>query len=123
MDRDKVRELRLAIDEALAQVGLEYDCTIAIEGGMRFDDSLCRGKIVARDLKEDGSEVDPDREDFIKKAENYGLKPSDFGRKFQSQGQWYEIVGLKSTRPKYPMNIATGKKYKFDAGTVRRCLE
>ncbi len=62
---------------------------------------------------------------FSKYCFRYGLKPTDLGREFMSQGSNYRITGLFTNRSKYPIQcvrVIDNKPYKFGATRVKNLL-
>lgn len=104
----------LALKEALAELGLK-----ATTGNMTFD-----GEKVTTKLTISVADYDADETEFKKGCWKFDLKPTDFGRKFESNGEVYTICGLKPRSHKYPIigRRADGKKYKFPARVVRMQL-
>lgn len=54
-------------------------------------------------------------------AGHFGLKSSDYGRTFHSQGDLFRIVSINPNLPKYPISaerIADGRGFKFTAENV-----
>lgn len=56
----------------------------------------------------------------------YGLKPEDFGRQFNFRGTRYRIAGLKTSRPKYPMQVervSDDSSFKMTQSMVRAGID
>lgn len=56
---------------------------------------------------------------FIALAGRYGLSASDLGRDFMLGGDVFRLTGIKTSRPKYPLQgvrVKDGKDYKFTVG-------
>lgn len=54
-------------------------------------------------------------------ASQYGLMAKHLGAKFRSGSDIYVVTGLKTSRPKFPINamrVRDGRKYKFTASFV-----
>ena len=54
-----------------------------------------------------------------------GLCPEDLGRRFQWQGQTFELAGYNVRAPKMPViarSVGTGKLYKFRVEDIKRLL-
>lgn len=69
----------------------------------------------------DGSLYSTDRALFEVLAEHFGLKPSDYGRAFRSNGESFRITAINPNRPKFPISaerVADGRGYKFAAENV-----
>ncbi len=54
----------------------------------------------------------------------FGLKADDYGRTWTSwDGDKYKLVGVKSSRPKYPIsgvNVRTGRAFKFGKDVIEK---
>jgi hypothetical protein len=51
----------------------------------------------------------------------FGLEEDDYGAEFTSNGQRFKLVGVKTSRPKYPISaecIQTGTRYKMPRSVV-----
>lgn len=73
----------------------------------------------------DGSILDPERVLFEALAEEFGLRPDDFGREFSTGRERFRLAGIDPSRPKYPISavrIPDGKGFKFTAENVALLL-
>ena len=54
----------------------------------------------------------------------FGLTADDYGRTWKSwDGHTYKLVGIKSSRPKYPVSgvhVKTGKGFKFEENIIKK---
>ena len=69
----------------------------------------------------DGALFEPEKALFEVMAENYGLKPSDFGRTFSTGGETFRITAINPKRPKYPISVQRlpdKRGFKFTAEDV-----
>ena len=122
MDRNKVKELRVAVNAALESVGKEFGMSIKV-GNMRYDDTVVNIPVTASMISEDGVVQTPERTDFIALAKFHGLDPEWIDKEFTSRGDTYRICGLKPRSRTYPIlakNLLTGKTFKFGASDVVR---
>ena len=122
MDRNKVKELRVAVNAALELVGKEFGMSIRV-GNMRYSDTVINMPVTASMISEDGVVQTPERTDFIALAKFHGLDPAWIDKEFLSRGDTFRICGLKPRSRKYPVlakNLLTGKTFKFDASEVVR---
>jgi hypothetical protein len=74
---------------------------------------------------DDGNQITPEATAFKTKAWVYGLKPTDLGKEFISNGKTFKITGLISRRKKYPIQatcVETGRGFKFGASQVVAAL-
>jgi hypothetical protein len=95
----------------------------ATQANASFGASEARLKVVLTDLNEDGKKIEVIETNFAAYAEAYGLKQSDFGKTYRSDGKTYKIVGLKPSYRKYPIIVESGsKRYKLTPEQVRRNL-
>lgn len=97
--------------------------------GLKFD--VGGGQIGATDLvikvtasSNDASIVeDQKRRELEIYGRAYGLKGEDYGAEFTSQGHRYRLVGVKPSRPKFPISaerIRDGRCYKFTTSVVAK---
>lgn len=69
----------------------------------------------------DGKAFDPESEVFKLRAKDYGLKPTDLGRVFQTGHDRFKITGIDPRRPRYPISaecLSDRKSFKFDPESV-----
>jgi hypothetical protein len=74
----------------------------------------------------DGTTLQPERMLFEALAEEYSLRPEDFGREFTNGGERFRITGIDPRRPRYPVSavrIPDSKGYKFTAENVAALLQ
>lgn len=110
-----IRELvNMALEDALSDLGLK-----ASIGNMTFDYETVSSKLTIAI-----EEYDAGKSDFMKGCWKFDLNKSDFGRKFESNGEVFTICGLKPRSRKYPIlgKRADGKVFKFPANRVRMLL-
>jgi hypothetical protein len=73
------------------------------------------------DVTASGDVLTPEAEAWKRSANRYGFNADDLGGTFVSRGVTYEITGLKTRRPKYPVsakNLSTGRMHKFPVSLV-----
>lgn len=118
-----LRELRTKIDAALAPLA-EADGIELTMGNATYDKSGAVIKIQLIAPNEDGVIESREAADFKLYATAYGLEPSDLGRRFASNGQFYTVSGFKPRAVKFPVLAVgkNGKTYKFTAETVKIAL-
>jgi hypothetical protein len=93
----------------------------------RYTDSQVTIRFILRTkvMDDDGNRISPEATAFKTKAWVYGLKPTDLGKEFVSNGKTFKITGLISRRKKYPIQatcIETGRGFKFGASQVAAAL-
>lgn len=74
----------------------------------------------------DGTLYSVEKSLFEVLAGQFGMKPSDYGRTFRSQGDLFRIVAINPNRPKYPISaerVADGRAFKFTAENVALYLQ
>jgi hypothetical protein len=97
---------------------------LAVEGGDLSDIDLRHGFEVGFRVGiplADGSLYSIEKALFETLAEHFGLKPSDYGRIFKSNGEAFRITSLNPNRPKYPIGaerVADGRGFKFTVENV-----
>jgi hypothetical protein len=97
---------------------------LTVEGGDLSDIDLRHGFEVGFRVgipMADGSLYSIERALFETLAEHFGLKPSDYGRTFKSNGEAFRITSLNPNRPKYPISaerVADGRGFKFTVENV-----
>ena len=77
-------------------------------------------------ISESGMVMTPEVEAFKQLAELFNLKPEDLNKKFKTNGEIFQIVGLKSASRKMPilcLNLNNKKQYKFGSDTVKSLLQ
>lgn len=120
MNRVQARQIgeavEVAVKEAIEGMGVAYvtrrgrfglnDLTIKLE----FAD-VQNGEVQSRAVT-----------DFKRLCSRYGLEADDLGTTFISNGVEFEITGLNTRAPKYPIKatrVFDGKGYKFTEAQVR----
>ena len=118
-NKPNLRMLRVELDKALKDTLVKFGLSHKI-GSISFGP----GEFTTRLTVNCGSADDVVRDTFNDHCASYGLKPSDFGREFRTNGSVFTITGLKPNRRKYPISGvgARGGKYKFTADKVVRVL-
>lgn len=97
---------------------------LTVEGGDLSDIDLSHGFEIGFRVgipMADGSLYSIERALFETLAEHFGLKPSDYGRTFKSNGEAFRITSLNPNRPKYPISaerVADGRGFKFTVENV-----
>lgn len=137
--RISVQQLRSDLEAAIKTVADKHNLIIQFSGGARFNPAECNfSKLKAipkntptLEQKEASSPTaisrgqDPyntlESREFINIGYMYALPKDWIGKKFNSNGSLYTIVGLKSSYRKYPVIglSARGTRYKFSPMTVK----
>ena len=121
MDRKTLRAFNADAISALEKIADEHNMSIR-PGTHRFTDANATLKFELMDVTASGDVLSPEAEAWKLHATRYGFHPDDLGGTFVSRGVTFEITGLKTRRPKYPVsakNLTTGKPHKFPAELVR----
>ena len=116
MDRDKVRNLRVALNRVLKEFGAQENLNVVL-GNASYTDSSADFKLHVNEIAADGQVLTREAETFKRTAHYYGLQPEDLGRTFRSHsGKTFKITGLNRRAHKYPIQaveVGTGKRFKF----------
>jgi len=116
--RQNLAQIRSEFTEAVKKMEKLHGISFKI-GNISFSSERFTTKLECAILNSDTKSVE--ESEFKASCRRFGLKPSDFGRKFISSGITYQISGIKTTRHKYPLSairIDDGKRYKFSVGSV-----
>jgi len=124
MNRQLVKELRDALQEALASVEEEHNVKVHV-GNASYSNSNATFKVEVADIVE-GNVITKEVSDFKKYANLYGLIAEDLGKTVKNfNGEKYKIAGLKPRSKKYPIimeQVGTGTSYKFSEKVVSALL-
>lgn len=118
------KDLRVAVLEAIKPLEEKYGVAVETAGGT-FSPTDYTMKLRFMVRTPNGEAVRPEAEAFKQRAEFYGLKKSDLGRKFRD-GDWhYTIEGLALRRSRYPILClrSDGKRFKYPVDMVKLRLE
>jgi len=95
--------------------GLDFDI---VGGSVGITDMTL--KVKAKTINTGAIEKEK-REAMDRNGIGFGIGSSDYGRTFMFRGQAYKLVGIKASRPKYPVlaeQVGTEKVYKFPASVL-----
>lgn len=122
--RDRIKEIRVDVQNALDMVARTYGGHIGFKvGGIRYDSNSFRITVNGFD-KNAGENVY--EVEWGKYHALYGFAYDELGKTFSRDGDVYAIVGLKKANRKYPIiarKVSNGKEFKFTADTVRALLD
>lgn len=123
MDRNKVKAIQAAANDALRAVADRYGCSLIPSGGS-FSEGNAMLKFQFAEIASNGEVRTKAAETFKRCAHLWGLSASDLGRSFYQGGERYEITGANTSAYKYPIlgKNRAGKTYKFMATTVKAGL-
>lgn len=120
---------RLRRDTMKACLAVAETHGLTVEGGDLAEIDLCHSFEISFRIgipQKDGAIYSPDKAMFEVLAPRFGLKPSDYGRTFRSQGELFRIAALAPNRPKYPVSaerVSDGQGFKFAADDVTMYLK
>lgn len=120
MDRQKCRDLRVAIAEALKSVEDTFKVKVCV-GNASFSSASCNFKIEFAEFNADGEAETKEIQAFKSLSTLYGFQADDLGKEFVSNGKRFKIVGLAPRKSKYPLlatNLQDGRTYKFPVESV-----
>lgn len=115
---------RLRRDLLKACQGVAESHGLVVDGGDLSDIDLRHGFEINFRVgipMDDGALYSPDKAIFEVLAEQFGLKPSDYGRTFRARGEIFRITAINPNRPKYPISVervADGRGFKFPVEDV-----
>jgi hypothetical protein len=117
-NKTNLQAIRRDIDNALADVETKHGITLRL-GNMSYSELSFTAKIEGECIGESG-ETKAEK-DFKLGAHLVGLKPEDFGKTFESNGEKFTITGLNLRASRFPIMgkcQRTGKNYKFPEKSV-----
>jgi hypothetical protein len=130
LDRDGMRRIREAVDAALVGVAKSLGVALYLGSGSFLAESghfKLHVAVLGGEASDDGEDalVKVEALTWKRHAEAYGFKPEDLGRKFYVGGTQYEICGLKTSRPRFPIcakRCKDGKMFKMPDFQVKAAL-
>ena len=124
MDRTKVKMMREDIEANLKSLEEKYNVKLMM-GSASFSTSDCNFKVEFADVSEDGEVQSKEIRDFKMFHANYGFQADDLGKRFTMRGTSYEITGLSTRKPKYPVlakRVKDNAPFKFQKTQVLQAL-
>jgi hypothetical protein len=124
MDRQKCRDLRVAIAEALKSIEDSFKVKVCV-GNASFSSASCNFKIEFAELNANGEAETKEIQSFKSLSALYGFQADDLGKEFMFNGKRFKIAGLAPRKSKYPIlatNIQEGRTYKFPVEGVLSAL-
>jgi hypothetical protein len=116
INRAQLRVIIADLEVAIAPVAKKHGLVAEIGGGS-FTEDFFRPRVT---LKEPTS----DKAAFEKWADRFGLKTTDFGRKFSVRGRTYTVDGVKPSAARAILTTASdGRKYAWPPHHVKQLLE
>ena len=123
MNKNQARIIDSQIKKAL-EATMKTNNLILIKSGGRFGLDTLKLTFEFKELQKNEKPQDALKRDFDRQAGMFNLQ-NCFKKQFMSNGKIYNILGINSKRPKYPViaeRNSDGRKFKFSADTVRREL-
>lgn len=117
-NNQNLKTLRKEIDNALATVSKKHGIALSI-GRITYDSNSFRTKLEAAVVGANVSGAslqEVQMRNALKEfGDMFGVSENDYGKPFFSNGSRYTLIGLKPSRPKYPVigMSARGTRYKF----------
>jgi hypothetical protein len=115
--------LRESINRALLDVAKQNGVTLKV-GNMKYSSTNINIAVEAILLSDNGENLN-DKRTFEELAELYGLKVSDYGKKFSTVNGEYTLVRIDSKKRNYPIiaKNKAGTTYKFSSEAVIKALQ
>lgn len=106
IDRTLLRAVRADLDEALKTIGGKYNLLMKIGSG-RFTESSATLKLEIADAEASPDATSPGeakaRAAWPRYSAVLGLSPDWLDKQFVYGGEWYTVLGIANSRPKYPV--------------------
>lgn len=105
IDRATVKAIRADLEAAIIAVADKHGLDARV-GRMTYGSMLNgRFEMFPKELKGSVNTATPEALQFARFAERYGIKPDKLGALFTVQGVDYVLIGLKTSRPTYPLEV------------------
>jgi hypothetical protein len=125
-DKPALRKFREDFEKAIASFAKRTGVAMKL-GSASYNESSVTYKLevcIADTASGMSSEEALGRKSLDLEGVFFGLTGDDYGRTWKSwDGQTYRLVGIKSSRPKYPVsgvNVITGKGFKFEEDIIKK---
>jgi hypothetical protein len=123
LDRTNLKLLHAELDLAIFEVAKKYGISLKfVPTSFTDNEATFKLKIAVKSV--DGIVMNSEREDYVRNADLFNLKPEWLDQSFEVMGKVYKIVGLKTSRRKNPVIVENkkGKQYVFSTDVVRRMM-
>ena len=124
--KETCKNVRVDIDKALEKIAKKYKLSSPGIGTVRFDPNSLRFTVKLAATKIDaksGKVVSAEANSYKENCTRFGLKKTWFGRDFIIKGRRFKLTGLKTSRPKFPVEaVEVGGRcggFKFTPDTIR----
>jgi hypothetical protein len=120
INKNSLHDFKQDFNTVVKTLNEKYGVTIQL-GNISYQENKFNGKI---EVVNKGATTTIAREEFERSAVYLGLKKSDFGKTFMSNGVLFKISGIKTRNRKYPIlaDNPQGDTYKFPIDKVKRLL-
>jgi hypothetical protein len=120
-DKPSVRELRLAMDRALEQVGRDFGIKIST-GNATFSADEVTFKVKGNTIGDDGTIRTKEANAWELRKASLGLDHLSIGDSVQLQGKTFTIEGYNTRARSNPVNITddTGRTYKCSVQLLKQ---
>lgn len=119
INKNTLHDFRQDFKTVISSLEEQYGVNINI-GNITYNEHKFTTKV---EVVNSGCEEQMLKEDFEINAKFYGLKPSDFGKTFTSNGKVFTITQIKTKNRTYPIIATDGnRQYKFDINTIKAKL-
>jgi len=118
-----IERLRQEINDALSDVGEEFGGAFLV-GSIRYTENSAKIQLSFSLRDSSGVLLTREREDFIRVGWQYGMEPEWLDEEALIGGRLMKIVGLKTSRHKYPISCVdrAGRSFKCDSASVQNAM-
>jgi hypothetical protein len=126
IDKATCKKIRAELDKVLEPFGRKFGLSVK-SGNATYSENNATFKIKIATVDSNGNVQDAEAEAFKMNAFMYGLKPEHLNTTFESwNGETFEIIGLATRSPKFPIlatNTKSNKTFKFTAEQVKALIK
>lgn len=123
--RPAFREIIARVEALLGPLGKELGIKFET-GAASFNPTDFRFRVAGKLLADNQSSEDMERKEFALYAPRFGMLPEDYGAKFTSRGEQFQVKQLMPTRPVNPVlaiRVKDGRKFIFPVDVVKRAID
>jgi hypothetical protein len=124
INREETRAIREIVMRAMREALKDSNLEITEERGS-FGGTNCSLKFLFAIKGDHGLVETREASDFRRFCAMYQLEPGDLGREFTSGGERFQVTGLNTKAPRFPIqckHVANGRPIRYSAATVRQLL-
>jgi hypothetical protein len=121
-NKEGCKLFRIEVEQALKSVAEKYGINISC-GSISYTSSNIKMTVNALQKEVDG--ISYAQSEFNKTCIWYGLKPEDYNKEVEFQGEKFIITGINPKASKMPINItkvSNGKQYKVRVDMIKRFI-